>query len=313
MKKYIRSLSFVMAVVLVGALCVFAVPASAANEINTTLNLLNVRKNERGEGWYWHNPSKTLTVTNMHIATDDTYGIRVPNGVTVVLEGNNVISADIAFSCEGSIYIKGTGTLNLVGKTYAFENAADEKTHAVRMLEGNLVIVSDGIGISSPRAEFSQTGGAIRIDAKGDAVYGRKLSFLGGKLIANNTVHAISALTASYCAMDITAPEGKTALLSDKEYDLHGLKLPKEYEGESWYGSQTFSCTAASKRRTTSMLYGDSVSVVFDYITVIAAVAIVAAIIVVPQVRRKKRLKAAIEKYQEEEKQRQIEKAKSKI
>ena len=63
--------------------------AEAVVTITKSVNLTNPRMNMSGAGYAWMNLDKTLTLDGLYIDTSDEYGMRIPDGATVILKGNN--------------------------------------------------------------------------------------------------------------------------------------------------------------------------------------------------------------------------------
>ncbi|MBQ1211881.1 MAG: hypothetical protein IIX69_00505, partial [Clostridia bacterium] len=210
----------------------------SAGEFTSTVNLLDVRKNTSGDGFYWNNKTDTLTLTNFTVNTKDRYGLRIPNGATVVLEGTSTITAAYAaLDIEGEAYFRGEGTLILNAGEVGFLNPINMDDKKVIVESGNYVINSEGVGISSPYATFSQTGGSIEINCKGEAVVGREIRLAGGKLTANGSVHATNKLVVSYTTLDITSTAA--ALISDKILSVNGVKLTSNGTELDAYAGET--------------------------------------------------------------------------
>ncbi|MBQ2733939.1 MAG: hypothetical protein IJF74_07255 [Clostridia bacterium] len=301
--------------VLLCAMLICALPVFvSAGEFTSTVNLLDVRKNQRGDGYEWDNRNDILTLTNFTVNTKDRYGLRIPSGATVVLVGTNTITASYAaLDIEGEAYFRGEGTLILNGGEVGFINPFNMDDKKVIIESGTYIINSEGVGISSPYATFSQTGGKIEINCKGEAVSGREIRLGGGTFKANNSVHATNKLTVSYTTLDISSP--KAALISDKTLSVNGVKLISdgntldEYKGES-----SLKTSPLSKARTTSMLFElmgmKSVPIAIDYVIFAVCILAVAAIIVVPKLIKKKKLRAALERYEAENAAKKAEKGK---
>lgn len=273
----------------------------SAGEFTSTVNLLDVRKNTRGDGFNWDNKTDTLTLTNFTVNTKDRYGLRIPSGATVVLEGTSTITAAYAaLDIEGEAYFRGEGTLILNAGEVGFLNPINMDDKKVIVESGNYIINSEGVGISSPYATFSQTGGSIEINCKGEAVVGREIRLTGGTLKANGSVHATNKLTVSYTTLDITSTAA--ALISDKILSVNGVKLTSNgTELDAYAGETSIKTSPLSKARTTSMLFEligmKNVPIAIDYVIFAVCLLAVAAIIVVPKLIKKKKLRIALEKY----------------
>ncbi len=83
------------------------------------IGVLSVKRDagSQKEGWSWDSKTRTLTLTNCKIKTDEAYGCIVPDRTKVVINGkNSIFSERVSLWCEGSMVIKGKGTLNLKSK-----------------------------------------------------------------------------------------------------------------------------------------------------------------------------------------------------
>lgn len=67
---------------------------SAAKTLTEGVSILNPRQNMRGEGYFWDNPKDTLTLSDLRIDTEDEYGLKITDGATIILKGDNRIKAD---------------------------------------------------------------------------------------------------------------------------------------------------------------------------------------------------------------------------
>lgn len=268
-----------------------------------TLNLLNVRKNESGAGFNWANRTDTLTLTNFTLDTSERYGLRVPDGATIVIEGSCSIRASYAaLDIEGDAYIRGTGTLYLESGDIGLLNPINMDGKKIVILEGNIHIKASGTGISSPYAAFCQNGGTVKVNAGKSAIEARTVKLMGGSFTADAGVHAANELTCAYMKLDISSAD--SALASDKKLSLRGMTfvLPDGKKTDEYSGQPVITTQVKSKARTTSLLYGDKMPIALDYLTGAAALLIVAAVIILPRIRKKKRLKEAISRYEAEQK-----------
>ena len=298
MKRRILSLFFVLTLLLAPLFA--ARPARAA--AGETLDLLNVRQNQRGEGYEWANRTDTLTLRGLRIETDDRYGIRIKDGATVVLEGDNYIKASYAaLDIEGSATFTGTGSLTLEAGEIGFLNPAGAKNHRVNLTGGTYRITAPR-GIVSERAEWSLTGGSLTVDATESAIEGRSVKILGGSLTANAPLRASNDLKISYAALELSA--SSPVLVSEKSLSLSGL-LTKDGKtiasAADYAGENVLSAVPAKRGRTTSLLFGAAVPIYVDYLIFGAAALTVAAILAIPRVRKKKSLQAARERYAAEQ------------
>ena len=207
MKKI--KLTLLCAAFVLCAACAFSVFSSAAtvdtsNDINPetnasgviveTVNLINANKNQRGAGFFWDNPKDTLTITNMTIDTIDNYGLRLPGGSTLVLEGNNTIKASMcAISVEGSLTVKGSGTLTIISDKYGIVVSTLDMNKKLSFVDGTVKITAGSDGILTENALVTQNDKAkLDIDAGAEsyAISARQIKLLGGTFSADASLFA---------------------------------------------------------------------------------------------------------------------------
>lgn len=300
MKKILRPFAFLFALITAASALFVTFDVHAGETYTTTVSFLNIRQNASGDGVEWDNRNSILTLDNFKVDTTERYGLRIPDGTTVIIKGTNEISASYAaLDIEGSAYFKGEGTLILNGGEVGFINPTNLSEKKVIIESGTYIINSEDVGVQSNSATWSQTGGKIEINCKGDAVVGRDIRFTGGKFTANGSLVAKSKIAISHASL--TVKSEKPALISERTIAINGAriesagKVVEEYNGEN-----EINIVALSRERTTSMLFGKNVGIFADYLVLILAALIVTAIIVVPIVVKKKRFAAAVAKYNAE-------------
>ena len=84
MKK--RLISITLAVILLLSVCPIAIFADNAT-YNQTLDIAAAKKDVSGPGYQWQNRYDILTLTNITIDTNDTYGLKIPENATIILKG----------------------------------------------------------------------------------------------------------------------------------------------------------------------------------------------------------------------------------
>lgn len=291
MKKYRRSLtSLLLAMVMLLTLCAGILPTSvSANEVVTkTVNIAEATKNERGPGYDWANRYDILTLHNLHIDTDDAYGLRLPKNATVVLKGNNTIkAAKYGVSFSGTVIFKGSGSLTIEAGEIGLYLISQDNTQKIRLIDGKYTITAGKYGVYSDYADFSFVDGEMNInvtDPAGKAVQGRVVNLLGGKFTANAPVESTHALVAEGVNLDITASSpafvSKNLTVKDVQFD----------DGSTEYaGQNTVKAKSIAKNQRTSAVFGDSVPGWVDYILLAVVVVGIGACIFIPALRKKKK------------------------
>ena len=307
MKKIRLSILCIFALlVLIVPMCVMA-NADDSSVISETVNLVYVRKNERGPGYSWANKTDTFTMTNMTIDTTDEYGLRLPDGATVVLEGNNVIRANYcALSTEGSITFTGSGTLTIYSNSYGIIATNADMNKKVTFFGGKVKIESGSDGIYTENMMITQNKKAnLEINATGENAYSinaRQVKLLGGTYKANSPISS----------RDIKISRIKLEILGTRPaFNLVGADPEKPYDkiafnsvsiklgvdsatlaaAEGYGGESCVSTKVKNEYTATSMFYGDSVPGYWDFVTIAVAILIIAAVIATPYVKNKMELK----------------------
>lgn len=279
--------------------------AAAKNEtITECVNLVNVSKNESGSGYYWANKYDTLTLTDMTIDTADDYGLRLPADATVILEGDNYISAaKAAVVCAGTTSFKGTGTLTIVSDGMGIFVNCSNSRKTVMIVGGTYTITAGTDGIRSDSVPFSIADCKIDMTVGGYAATAYTLAINGAELSANGAFNAINSLTVT--DSDITAEAGSPVFSSEKgtvtlnkmSYKV-GSSLSSLTEADE-YGNETAVATVGTVAHyTRSVLFGGDVHVWVDYLIGAGVLIILGGVIfwkVYSQKKRDERKKAEIE------------------
>lgn len=281
-------------VTLVMIVCMVPLTASAADggvTITETVNIAQANKNMEGHGYSWQNRYDILTLDGIRLETTSDYGLKLPKNCTVVLKGDNYIKASrYAMSCAGTVIFKGDGKLTLEAGEIGLYIYAEDGTQKVRLLDGTYEIHAGDYGVFSTAADFSFVDGTMNItvdSADGAAVSGRIVNLLGGSFTANHAVEASHILNVEGINLDITAP---VAALSCKNLTVKDIALTSGGSTIDEYADQTqLSGKSTAKRVRPSVIFGDSVSGVVDYVCLVVAVAGIAALIVVPVLKKKKK------------------------
>lgn len=310
MKKLKLVFACMLAVVLALSslsLGIFADGASDGKTIGETVNLIYVKKNERGTGYSWDNINDVFTMTSMCIDTDDSYGLRLPDGATIMLEGDNVIRASYcAISIEGSVTVKGNGTLTLYSDTYGMVATNADQNKKISFLGGSVKIVSGGDGIYTENMIVTQNDkGKLEVSTTADNSYSinaRQIKLLGGKFTADSPICSrdikitgmdmdlaceSSAIVIKGANADDPWGKVKMSMVSVKAgEDRAALSIVDTYSGE-----KCISTKLKKEYTATSMFYGDSVAGYWDFVTIGIAVLVIAAVVATPFIKHKAELK----------------------
>lgn len=298
MKKLRRSLtSAFLALTMILSVCVFIMPdtVSAADVVKKTVNIAEATKNERGPGYDWANRYDILTLNNLHIDTEDAYGLRLPKNATVVLKGSNYIkAAKYGISFSGTVIFKGSGSLTIEAGEIGLYLISQDNTQKIRLIDGKYTITAGTYGVYSEAADFSFVDGQLDInvtDPAGAAIQGRVVNLLGGDFSANAPVQSTHALVVEGVNLDITA---SSPALASKNLTVRDVQFD---DGSAEYADQTtVKAKSTAKVERKSAVFGDSVPGWVDYICLAVVAAGIAACIFVPALRRKKKTRELYER-----------------
>ncbi|MBQ8401743.1 MAG: hypothetical protein IJX14_07435 [Clostridia bacterium] len=280
-------------------------PVSAADSgvtITETVNIAQANKNMEGHGYSWANRYDILTLDGIRLDTASDYGLRLPKNCTVILEGDNYITAaKYALSCAGTVVFKGDGKLTLEAGEIGMYLYAEDGTQKVRLLDGTYEIHAGDYGVYSIASDFSFVDGSMSItvdNAEGAAVSGRIVNLLGGSFKADNAVEASHMLIVDGVDLDVTAPR---AAFSSKNLTVEDIALTSGGSAIEAYTDQTqISGKSTAKDVRPSVIFGENVSGVVDYICLVLVIAGIAALIVIPVLRARKKKAALLARLEQE-------------
>lgn len=282
---------------------------SAAKTLTEGVSILNPRQNMRGDGYYWDNPNDTLTLSNLRIDTEDEYGLKITDGATVILKGDNRIKASkAALYIGGNVIFRGNGTLTLEGGETGILCNSINNTDKLSITSGRFTVRGGTDAIKAEYSKVSLSGSAVLElkAAKGYAANVRELIMSAGV-----TVEAQGTLYSSYSMLiqgtNLTVTSDNSALVSDGTLKLESMKLKAgdsatalsditEYKGE-----KAISAVSTLDTKVKSILFGEKYSIALDIILLIVVIAALAAAVIIPILVRKKRAEAVIEQVKKAE------------
>lgn len=280
---------------------VFAAPLSAASKITETVNLSRPEKNMRGSGYYWNNREDTLTLDGLYIDTTSDYGLRIPDGATVILKGKNYITASkAALTCAGNVIFKGDGELILTSDDMGIYFYSTKDSTTARFLEGTYTINAGGDGIHSEYTSISFVGNKLNISAPSEehfAINGREIKLYGGTVTLDNSVHTTVSLDVRALSLSVTS--AKAALSSDKTLKIDSVALKTGSAAnalakvEEYTGENCVTMTSTASHAGQSIFFGENVPKFVDILLMVVLLALIAAAIAVPCVRSYKKSQAA--------------------
>ena len=289
-KRYLTLFSVLFAAIL-------ALTASPVLALGETIDLSYVRQNESGQGYRWDNINDVLYLTDLKLSTAADFGIKLPAGATVVVEGDCRVAADrYAISCLGSVTFKGTGKLTAEGGECGMYFYSTNRDHKVLFLGGEYAVKGGDSAIRSDGAEISFCGWKLSLEGKA-AVRGIDVTVTGCEITAAGAIraaHLLSVNGANVSAFDENGP----ALASDGRISLENVRIETGADRSSlssadgYAGENAVRLASTYKRQRTSVLFGEGTPGWVDTLAFIGAgVGAVAALTVPFAVKAHKKKK----------------------
>jgi len=299
-----RFLSIFAAVLFCSVLLLLQIHAAVVTE---TVNVPYFDRNTSGDGYYWDNREKTLTLTDLYLDTASDYGMRVPGNCTVILEGENYISAAFAaMAIEGEVTIKGSGSLTLVGGTYGLYGYTTNKAATTRYLATGECKISGGkAAIAYDYARFfAEKGSRLTLSAAegGYAITGVTVKILDCKLTADAPIKASYSLTIQNADVTVISVDGaldatRSLTLEDVKIEV-GPTMSSLSEKDGYGGEAALRLTALGRDDRGSILFGESVHSAVDYVIFALVILLLGGAVALPIIRQRKKDKAAREAYE---------------
>ena len=310
--KKIKSLSLLLVLISLFTLIIPALGVTAATTpttITKTVNLADISKNARGNGFEWANLTNTLTLDNMIINTADEFGMKLPKDATVVLKGNNYITASsVGLVCTGQVTFEGGGTLTIVAGDVGIDMTGVRSSHLARFRSCYITVSAGKTAIHSSAAELSfMPECSLTLEITGDrttakAISGRNVIFSGGGMATNAGIYASNSLKISSSNLDIMsetpALECPNGITITKESISAGDTASTRTTVESYNGEKSLLLTSTATNKKHSILFGTEHSIALDYITFTLLIITIAAVVFVPIYLKKKKTEKLIAEYE---------------
>ncbi|MBQ9116540.1 MAG: hypothetical protein IJY04_05910 [Clostridia bacterium] len=305
--KKIRITAIILVILTVVLIPTTALAAQPGNAINKTVNLADVSKNARGNGYEWANLTNTLTLDNLNINTVDEFGMKIPKDATVILKGNNYITAaSVGLVCTGQVTFEGSGTLTVTAGDVGIDMTGVYTSHLARFSSGTITVTAGSTAIRSASAEISLMGSSVNLNITGDrasarAISGRTVTVSGGSLTANAGVYASNSLKITSSDIDISAEaaalECPNGITITKEKISAGDTASTLSPTEEYKGEKAIKLISTASKKKPSILFGEKSSSVADYVVFTLIALAVAALIAVPIYLKKKKTEKLIAEY----------------
>lgn len=308
-----RVLSIIIALITVTSLFTIALPVSAKSVHKSTINFIGINRNQSGSGYNWDNYHNVLTLDGLNIKTTDDYGLKIQDGSTVVLKGDNYIEAKkAAIYIEAKVVFKGSGTLTLVSETGIFCSSSD-KTDSLSIIGGNYKITSSGIGIVSEFHRVSFSSCKVTVNTAGDVAIKAQTVTTGAKTVIKANASIVGQDKLQIESSSVTVNAKNAALISDKPVVFSGITLKAgdssnalsviDLKTDSYNGQKSVKTISNYDGQKKSLFFGDDVPRYVDTIVMVLGIALVACAVVLPVLHNKKKAKEAIAKRDSEEAQ----------
>lgn len=305
--KFIRSLFIILTFSLVFTALFLPTYAKSDNTITETVNLANINKNAEGNGYEWANLTDTLTLDSLNIVTDDDYGLKLPKEATVVLKGNNYISAkQCALVCTGTVTFTGSGTLTLVADNTGISCTSVYRTDLVRFTDGKINITAGQFGIQLENSDLALMGSKVTITLNGQdndraAISGKAVAISAGSLKANAPVYAANSLSVS--AADVSVNANSPALNCPNSVTLNKVSIKAgateaTLEKVNEYTSQNvieLHSTASNAKK--GILFNANYPRFLDYLIFAVVFILIVLLIVLPIYFKRKRTERLVAEY----------------
>ena len=309
MKKS-RLLSAILILTLTLITIFSTIPTAFAAErapITYTVNLANITKNARGDGFEWANLTNTLTLDNLNINTADEYGLKLPKEATVILKGNNTITAgSIGLSSLGQVTFEGNGTLTIIAGDIGIDLVGTNTSNLARFSDGKITITAGTAAIRSEKVEIDLYGSDVTMNITGNsenrkAVSGRNVSLNGGSVTANASIYASNTLTVTATNTSITstssALECPNGIKMNKVSISAGDSADTLSAKDTYSGEKAIALKSTATNKKVSILFGGNVPKAIDYIVFIILIAATATLIILPIYLKKKKTEKLIAEY----------------
>ncbi len=299
-----RFLSLILSVVMVSALFLCAMPVSAKAIHKSTVNLIGINKNVSGSGYKWNNYDNILTLDGLNIKTTDDYGLKILDGATVVLKGDNYIEAKkAAIFLEAKVVFKGSGTLTLISEIGIFCSSVDS-TDSLTILGGTYKIKSSGIGIVSDFHRVSFSNCKVTVKTSGEYAVKAQSITTGAKTVINADAPLYGKDKILIESSSITVNTDSKALVSDNPITFSKVTLKAgdsakslskiDLKNASYDGQKCIKTISKYDGQKKSLFFGDGVPRYVDVIVLILGIGGLVAVIVVPVLYKKKKAMLAI-------------------
>ncbi len=298
MKRSAKIFAVILALTAMSA-CLSVFP-SAAKKLTSGVSILNPKKNIRGEGYEWNNPDDILTLNGLNIDTADDYGLKIPDGATVILKGKNTIKASkAALYIGGNVIIKGSGSLTLEGGESGILLNSTKNDDKLSLISGSYTVKGGDFGI---KAEFSKiyiAGADIEADGGKYSINARELATgTGTSITANGSVYTSYSMLLEATDISVSSKDEGAALISDGTLKINNMSISAGSAIDSAISVEKYSGEKALKAESTldtgikSIIFGDKYSVALDILVLGGAVVILSAAIILPIVIKKKKARA---------------------
>ena len=291
--------ALLLALLLLGAPAT-ALPLQAASRapITHTVDISNPKKNMRDDGYEWLNPDKTLTLDHLNLQTSEDYGIKLPKNATVILKGDNYISAAVCgLLCSGMVTFQGSGTLTITAGDTGIRCSSVYASDVLRQRQGTITINAGKRGIYAEAATITLVGGKMTVNttAKDNpyAIQGQTVKLWGGTFSANAQVYAEKELSCSSVSVDVRAQNAALACPNGIELVKVAIKTAaaggNPTAADTYNGEATLRLTSTASDAKKGILFKGDYARFWDYAFFFLIILALAALIAIPMWLRKKR------------------------
>lgn len=290
MKKTIATLLALMMILAVLPTGIFA----ASTTVTSKLDMAELNSHGKGNGYTWDNNDLIFEMTDLDLSTTDDLGLLLPGGSTVVLNGDNTITASrYGIHCYGSLTFMGDGTLTINVNDIGIRSVGSLDRENLIFRSGTVVINGTNTGIISDNANVVFSGASVTVNSKINSIFAKNVQFVGGTIALSAPVKARGS--AEINAVNLTVSAAAPAIVADK-----GIKIDKVAieagatpdalgKAENYNGENCVKFTSTVKVTKKGMLFGGKLPAFVDYIVFTLIILAVAAVIAVPIIIKKRK------------------------
>ena len=290
MKKF-----FTLLLAILMLITVFQIPVAASGStITNCIDLPFKNDDDSGSGYSWDNLKCILTLDGINLDTTDVYGIKLPAGSKIKINGDNYIKAgSFAIFCLGDLTIEGKGSLTLSCAENGITCYTTYSTDKLTFVSGKITINDAKNGIYSENTPIIFSGANVTVNATNKSVFGKEIKFMAGSFTAQGQIYSKNSVSISNANLNVTANDG--AIVSSRPVNFTdvdvsvGENASSLTSAQSYNGEKAIKTVGTKKDTKNGFLFGGKLPAFVDYITIAVIALAASAVIVVPIIIKRKK------------------------